>query len=88
MNFNLSMKNIYIFIIAGLLAMACEKKVRMSDDLVPVPVKTKFKEMYPQADSIKWYLEETKYEAEFSLEGEKGFAEFDGNGAYIDEAKP
>jgi hypothetical protein len=59
----------------------------MSADMVPAPVKLKFKEMYPEATNTIWYLEESKYEAEFSVGDEKGFAEFAGNGDYIDEAR-
>jgi hypothetical protein len=43
--------------------------------------------MYPEATNTIWYLEESKYEAEFSVGDEKGFAEFAGNGDYIDEAR-
>jgi hypothetical protein len=74
-----------VFIATALILMACESKVRMSSDMVPVPVKTNFKKKFPTIAEPVWYLKESKYEAEFTMGAVKKHVWFEGEGQFIKE---
>lgn len=55
---------------------------KLKESNVPEAVKTAFTAMYPDANHIKWSMEDKKYEAEFKQYGVESSVLFETSGAY------
>ena len=72
---------IFIIIMLAFTYVSSAQKVKDSD--VPAAVKTAFTAMYPDANHIKWSIEDKKYEAEYKLSGIESSALFESSGVYV-----
>lgn len=78
------MKHVFLFSI-GLFTLSCSNAQKPTKETIPASVKEAFAKKYPAAKVMEWEVEENGFEAEFKMKKVEMSANFDKDGAFMEE---